>query len=85
MMPLSKPQRIVLLALALMQLSHPIGIVLLAGAAGCGGLLGLLYSDRARRRELLVRAGLLALLAGAAALKLLLWKDVEAAKEATSR
>ena len=79
--PLTPGRRVVLTLLALLQLSQPIGLVLLVGAAGAAAILGLL-DERIRRRQL-TRAGLLAGLALVAWVKLRLQPDLQASVEMT--
>jgi hypothetical protein len=79
--PLTPGRRVVLTLLALLQLSQPIGLALLVGAAGAAAILGLL-DERIRRRQL-IRAGLLAGLAGVAWLKVWLQPDLQASVEMT--
>ena len=79
--PITRGRRMVLILLALLQLSQPIGLVLLVGAAGAAAILGLL-DERIRRRQL-IRAGLLAGLALLAWLKVWLQPDLQASVEMT--
>jgi hypothetical protein len=82
LVPLTPGRRLVLTLLALLQLSQPIGLVLLVGAAGAAAILGLL-DERTRRRQL-VRAGLLLGLGVLAFLKVrFLQDDLQASAEMT--
>jgi hypothetical protein len=76
---LSPAKRAVLGGLALLQLSHPIGIVLLAVAVVAASLLAWQRPDE--RGRLTWLAVLLTALAMAGALKMLIWPDQQAADE----
>jgi hypothetical protein len=77
--PLSPAKRWVLGGLALLQLSHPIGIILLA--VGVVAAAGLRWRRPADRAPLTWVAVLLTALALAGALKMLIWRDQQAADE----
>ncbi len=73
LLPLTRVQGIVLAALAIFQLSHPIGAPLLAGAACAAAILAWLVP--AQRRPLLLRASLAGLLAVICLWKILAFPD----------
>ena len=75
------PQIIVLALLAAFQFSHQIGLLLLVGGAGAVALLAM--RDRQNRVELLIKAGLFAVLAIAALWKILQYPDSYAQREFT--
>lgn len=76
---LTPAKRIVLTLLALFQLAHPIGIVLLMIGATAAAITG--WRQPARRRQLLACGGVLVGLALLAIVKLLLFPDSQAADE----
>ena len=78
---LTRPQAVALSILALFQLCHPVGIVLLSGGAVAAGLAAVF--NRERRRRLVVNAGLMSALGLVAVVKLALWPDPYASQEAT--
>lgn len=75
------PQVVVLVLLAVFQFSHQIGLLLLGGGAGAAALLAI--RDRHNRFELLVKAGLFAVLAAVALWKILHFPDSYAQREFT--
>jgi hypothetical protein len=77
--PLSSAKRAVLGGLALLQLSHPIGIILLSVAVIAAAVLG--WQRPADRARLTGVAVLLTALALAGALKMSIWPDQQAADE----
>ncbi|MDB5172106.1 MAG: hypothetical protein JWN51_879 [Phycisphaerales bacterium] len=85
--PLTWPKRIVLAILAVFQMVHPVGVLLLLGGAVAGGLVA--YFDREHRKRLLTRSAVMLLLCGLAGFKIYLsnhipsWIDDYAKQEAT--
>lgn len=73
LLPLTRAQACVLAALAVFQLSHPIGAPLLAGAAVAAATIG--WLEPTRQRSLFLRAGLSALLAAVCVWKILAFPD----------
>jgi hypothetical protein len=76
---LSPAKRVVLFLLALLQLSHPIGIVLLGIGVVAGAVMAM--NDAPRRGELAAGCLLLACVAIAGAVKLRLYPDAQASDE----
>src|SRR6185312_3489096 len=81
LVPLRKRQSVALSLLVVFQFSHQIGLVLLGGGAGAALLLAI--RDRANRRELLIKAGILGVLAIIALWKIFHFPDSYAQREFT--
>jgi hypothetical protein len=79
--PVTPLQAAVLTALALFQLSHPVGALLLAGAATATGALAVL--DAPNRRRWVIRTSLVFALTVIAVAKIFLWPDDYAQREAS--
>ncbi len=80
LLPITWRQAIVLALLAIFQLSHPIGMMMLAGGAVAAMLMAAV--DRPRRTRLLIGGLAAAALALAAIIKLAIWPDPYAQSEA---
>ncbi|CAN5789017.1 hypothetical protein BH20VER1_BH20VER1_21330 [soil metagenome] len=81
LVPLRTAQRVVLCMLALFQLSHPIGAVLMSGAAVAAAGVGILRAEE--RRRYFLRAAIALLFAAVCVAKILLWPDTYAQQEFT--
>jgi hypothetical protein len=79
LVPLTWPKRIVLALLAIFQLSHPIGAVLIGGASVAAALVG--FENPGQRQQYFTRAAIAALFAIVCLVKIFAWPDGYARQE----